>query len=181
MTPIFTIGHSNHPMAALVRLLEASGVRMLVDVRTAPYSRHHSQFNKEALQSDLAQQGIEYVYEGQALGGRPTDPTCYRARQLPGEEADLLHQVDYDEIMTRPWFLEGIQRLLALAATQPVAVLCSEEDPSRCHRHHLIACHLMAQHPDVDVRHIRKDGVVFSARSLHTSVEKPCGQQLTLL
>jgi uncharacterized protein (DUF488 family) len=79
--------------------------------------------------------------------------------------------VDYPEVMKRKWFQDGIQRLLELADEQTTAILCSEEDPARCHRHHLIAKYLMEHHLEVNVRHIRGDGHVFGAASIRETVD----------
>jgi uncharacterized protein (DUF488 family) len=168
---LFTIGHGAHPLDKFIRLLEDNGVMTLVDVRTAPYSRYHPHFNKENLERALPERDIQYAFAGKFLGGRPTDPACYKSRALPGEGADYLHEVDYPEVMKRKWFQDGIRRLLEMADEQTTAILCSEEDPAQCHRHHLIARYLMAQHPDVNVRHIRGDGTVFGAASLRDTVE----------
>jgi uncharacterized protein (DUF488 family) len=177
---LFTLGHSNHPIERLASLLTASGATLLVDVRSSPYSRYHPQFNRETLAAALPRHGIAYEYAGDALGGRPADPTCYKAHQLPGEDADYLHEVDYPAVMQRPWFLAGIAHLLDLASAQTAAILCSEEDPAHCHRHHLIARHLLDAHPEVEVWHIRADGVVFRASALIASVDEPPSEQLTL-
>ena len=58
-----------------------------------------------------------------------------------------------------------------MAAQAPTAVMCSEEDPLRCHRHHLIARSLLER--GVAVGHIRKQGTVEPA------VPEP--KQMTLL
>jgi len=181
MVRLFTIGHSNHSLDKFIRLLEDNGVMLLVDVRTAPYSRYNPQFNRESLESSLSLRNIQYIYAGKYLGGRPSDPTCYKSRVLPAEDADYLHEVDYPEVMKRPWFVQGVDRLLELADEQTTAIMCSEENPAECHRHYLIAQFLMAEHPEVDVRHIRGDGTVFSARSLHVSVDEPATEQPALL
>jgi uncharacterized protein (DUF488 family) len=179
---LFTIGHSNHSLEKFLRLLEENGVMTLVDVRTTPASRYNPHFNKSSLEYALPQRDIQYVFAGQYLGGRPADPGCYKSRALPAEGADYLHEVDYPEVMKRDWFLRGIERLLELADEQTTAIMCSEEDPSQCHRHHLIARHLMAAHPEIVVRHIRGDGAVFSAAALRGSVDdQPAAEQLSLL
>jgi uncharacterized protein (DUF488 family) len=178
---LFTIGHSNHDLEKFIRLLEDNSITTLVDVRTMPYSRHNPQFNKESLESTLSGREIQYCYAGQYLGGRPSDPTCYKSRVLPTKGTDYLHEVDYPEIMKRSWFVQAINRLLELADERTTAVMCSEENPTECHRHHLIAQYLITEHPEVDVRHIRGDGTVVSARSVHASVDEPLVQQLTLL
>jgi len=181
MIKLFTIGHSNHNLEKFIRLLEDNGIMLLVDVRTAPHSRYNPQFNKENLESVLPQREIQYAWAGKYLGGRPSDPTCYKNRTLPAEGADYLHEVDYPEVMKRKWFVQGIDRLLELADEQTTAIMCSEENPAECHRHHLIAQFLMAEHPEVDVRHIRGDGTVFGARSLHVSVNEAAAEQPTML
>jgi uncharacterized protein (DUF488 family) len=178
---LYTIGHSNHSFERLVELLDGAGVAAVVDVRTSPNSRYNPQFNRGSLEQSLPRREILYYWAGQSLGGRPADPTCYKRRRLPDEGADYLHEVDYPEVMTRGWFLKGIERLLEIADEQPTAILCSEEDPAECHRHHLIAKHLMRAHPELDVRHIRGDGNIIGAASVLASVEDPPGEQLSLL
>ncbi|MCK4900071.1 MAG: DUF488 domain-containing protein [Anaerolineales bacterium] len=177
---LFTIGHANHSIDKFIRLLEDNGIMVLVDVRTAPYSRFNPQFNKENLERDLYDHWMEYVYAGKYLGGRPSDPNLYKSQTLPNEDVDYLHEVDYQEIMKRDWFIKAIERLLEFADEQTSAIMCSEEDPASCHRHHLIAKYLMASHPEVDVYHIRGDGNCFGAESLHASVDEPSADQLSL-
>jgi uncharacterized protein (DUF488 family) len=177
---LFTIGHSVHSLDKFVHLLDENGIMTLVDVRTAPASRYQPQFNKANLEQLLPQHAIQYVFAGKYLGGRPSDPTCYKKRILPAEGADYLHEVDYPEVMNRTWFVKGIQRLLELADEQTAAIMCSEEDPALCHRHHLIAQYILHHCPEVSVQHIRGNGIVFSAASLLVSVDAPLAEQPSL-
>lgn len=176
-----TIGHSNHSLETFIALLEANGVLALVDVRSAPASRYNPHFNKANLERVLPARGIEYAYAGKYLGGRPADPSCYKSRQIPPEHADYLHEVDYPAVMRKEWFVKGMARLLEMADEQQVAVMCSEEDPAQCHRHHLIAKYLLQEFPDAQVFHIRGDGTVFNAASLRVSVADEPSEQLSLL
>ena len=178
---LLTVGHSNHSLEKFVRLLDENGGMTLVDVRTAPASRYSPQFNKGSLEQTLPGYNLQYVFAGQYLGGRPSDPTCYKSRTLPAEGADYLHEVDYPEVMKRAWFRKAIERLLELADEQTTAIMCSEEDPAQCHRHHLIARFLLREHPEVEVRHIRGDGTVFSVASLLVSVDEIPAEQPRLL
>jgi uncharacterized protein (DUF488 family) len=180
---LFTIGHSNHSLEHFASLLEQHGIQVVVDVRSAPYSKYASQFNKEMLESGLRRRGIQYIYEGKHLGGRPEDPSCYKTRHLPAvdEEVEYLHEVDYPAVMQKPWFEKAIERVLKLAEDKMVAVMCSEEDPANCHRHHLIAKYLMEWYPDVKVTHIRGDGQSYNAASITKSVNDEPGEQLSLL
>jgi uncharacterized protein (DUF488 family) len=148
-----------------------------VDVRTAPSSRYNPHFNKASLEAALPAAGVEYYFAGKYLGGRPSDPTCYKQRALPPEGADYLHEVDYPEVMKRDWFVKGIRRLLEIADERATAAMCSEEDPAACHRHHLIAKYLLRQHPEVTVLHLRGDGTLLNAASLHVAVDQEQGRQ----
>jgi uncharacterized protein (DUF488 family) len=178
---LYTIGHSNHSFQKFAGLLQDHGIDMLVDVRSAPYSRYNPHFNKDSFETFLPKNSIEYLYAGKYLGGRPSDPSCYKSKRLPEESADYLHEVDYPEVMLRPWFTKGIQRLIGITEQHTVAVMCSEEDPAACHRHHLIAQYLMIEFPEIEILHIRGDGTVFRARSIRKSVvDPPPAQQLPL-
>jgi uncharacterized protein (DUF488 family) len=167
---IYTIGHSNLSGEALVNLLRQHRIQVVVDVRSMPYSQYAPQFNREALARTLSRAGIEYKYEGKRLGGRPEDPTCYKSGEVPASnKADYLRLVDYDEVAQRDWYKAGISDLLATAKERRTAILCSEEDPNRCHRHHLIAQTLLDI--GVTVWHIRGSG----------ALETPQGRQLRLM
>ena len=153
---IYTIGHSNTQARKIVELLQRYEIKVLVDVRSSPYSQYSPQFNREAFQKTLQDAGITYKYAGDFLGGRPKDPTCYKDGQIPTGHADFLHLVDYPAVMTKDFFQRGIQRLLEIAQADKAAVMCSEEDPANCHRHHLIGRYLTKN--GVAVLHIRHDG-----------------------
>ena len=74
---VLTIGHSNHTIERFMELLRQHHVTAVADVRSAPYSHMHVQFNRKALASALKQEGIAYSFLGKELGGRPADKTCY--------------------------------------------------------------------------------------------------------
>ena len=113
---LLTIGHSNHPIEKFIKLLVDNDVAILVDVRTSPYSRYSPQFNREALASELQKHAIQYRYGGQYLGGRPSDPSCYKKGVVPEKGADYLNEVNYDEVMRKSWFQDAVTELLVLAA-----------------------------------------------------------------
>jgi uncharacterized protein (DUF488 family) len=162
---LYTIGHSDLSYGEFLTLLRAHDILTVVDARSAPYSRHAPQFSRTELEPSLRHDGLRYVFEGKALGGRPDEPDCYRKGAVPPGDAEYLDEVDYAAVMRKPWFAEGIARLLEAGAHAPTAVLCSEADPKDCHRHHLIATHVNRRHPEVTVLHITLQGV-FDARQL---------------
>jgi uncharacterized protein (DUF488 family) len=143
---VYTIGHSNLDAESFLALLAQHGLRAVLDVRSAPYSRYVPHFSRGALAALLDDARIRYVWAGDLLGGRPDDPACY------GDDGS----VDYAAIAGQDWYEQGVRLLLGHAAAAPTAILCSEEDPRRCHRHALIEPSLRAR--DAIVLHIRRDG-----------------------
>lgn len=147
-TKIYTIGHSNVKFEKFLNLFNE--IEVLVDVRSVPFSKYSSQFNIENLKRGLKSIGIEYVvmvdeYVGNVLGGRPKDEDCY-----------LNGKIIYEEVMKKEWYKEGISALINIATKKRTVIMCSEEDPYKCHRHHLIAKSLLKR--GVIVFHIRRNG-----------------------
>lgn len=175
---IFTIGHSNLASDKFVDLLIANKIQTLVDVRSSPYSKFHPQFNRETIKANLKLNGINYKYAGDSLGGRPKDPSCYKEGILPEGLADYLRLVDYPAVMTKDFFIQGVEQLLKIAKNETVALLCSEEDPAQCHRHHLIGKYLVLH--DVSVLHIRADGNLVKDQHFPDLSDAPPAEQLGL-
>jgi uncharacterized protein (DUF488 family) len=156
---IYTIGHSSVPVESLIEQLHRYEIQTLIDVRSSPYSKYASQFNREALKQLLeTRYGITYRFAGDQLGGRPKDPTCYKQGIIPDGKANYLELVDYAEVANRDWFRQAIDRLIMIASQQRAAIMCSEEDPLRCHRHHLIARALHDR--GIQVLHIQQDALI---------------------
>jgi uncharacterized protein (DUF488 family) len=175
---IYTIGHSNANASKIIDILKQYRIQVVVDVRSSPYSQYSPQFNRESFEQSLKDAGVDYKYAGDFLGGRPKDPTCYKNKMIPDGKADYLSLVDYPAVMTKDWFQKGIQRMLDINQSQKAAMMCSEEDPSHCHRHHLIGKYLMSL--GVDVLHIRGDGNLTRATQIQSLRNEPPTEQLKL-
>jgi uncharacterized protein (DUF488 family) len=145
---VFTIGHSNHSSKKFVGLLKEHRIEILVDVRSHPYSRHAPRFNARAIEATLWSGGIEYLFLGGELGGRPEGEEFY----------DTKGRVDYALVELSQPFLDGIHRLEKEIQSRRVALLCSEEDPAGCHRRLLVGRALSERR--IAIRHIRGDGGV---------------------
>jgi uncharacterized protein (DUF488 family) len=145
---VFTVGHSNHDPEPFLALLAQHGIRTIVDVRSTPSSRYVPHFGRDPLCRLLEGVRLRYVWLGDLLGGRPDDPDCY------GSDG----QIDYAAVARQPWYQEGVDMLLREVVAAPTAILCSEEDPRRCHRHRLIEPSLRAR--DAIVLHIRREGTL---------------------
>jgi uncharacterized protein (DUF488 family) len=74
---IFTIGHSNRKISEFIHILEAYKLKLLIDVRTVPKSRHNPQFGEKRLQASLKKKGIEYVHVSGQTSHRPHKLTSF--------------------------------------------------------------------------------------------------------
>ncbi len=142
---VFTVGHSNHDFEKIVGLLTRHRVAAVADVRSAPYSRRNPHFNREPLAHALREAGLDYVYLGYQLGGRPKDPTCYEERR-----------VIYERVVATVPFRKGIERVRFGARTSRIALMCAEKEPLQCHRTLLVAPALDAL--GITMMHILADG-----------------------
>lgn len=154
---LFTIGHSNQDLGHFLGLLQRHGIKTVADVRTVPWSRYVPHFNARALGAALAERDIGYLPFDRDLGGRPEG----------GEFYDQQGHVLYGRLAASPAFQEGLDRILAQARTSRIALLCSEEDPRRCHRHLLIG-RVLGQR-GVPVSHLRRDGSIETGTDLAAS------------
>ena len=125
---ILTIGHSTRLLEEFIALLKAHGVKQLVDVRTIPRSRHNPQFNRDTLSTKLRNARIGYRHM-KGLGGlrhpRKNSPnTAWRNAGFRG----------FADYMQTTEFAENLQKLIDLAKKKPLAIMCAEIVPWRCHR-----------------------------------------------
>ena len=97
-------------------------------MRSQPFSRRNTQFNKDQLTASLALSGIAYVFLGKELGARSEDPSCYEDGR-----------VQYPRLAQTPAFKAGIERLLAGAQNYRLALMCAEKEPLDCHRTLLVS------------------------------------------
>ena len=146
--PVFTIGHSNHSPESFVELLAQHGVDEVIDVRSSPSSRYLPHFNHDVLSQILDDVGIDYVFLGGQLGGRPPGPSYY----------DADGRVLYDRVSDTEFFDDGIGQVVRVADERRVALMCAEKDPLDCHRTLLLAQSLVKR--GVAVGHILADGGV---------------------
>jgi len=143
---VFTIGHSNHSLETFLSLLSAHAIEVVVDTRSQPYSRYSTQFNGDALAVELTKSDIKYLFMGNELGGRPKQEHFY------DDEGHVL----YSRLAQSDLFLEGIDRVEKGMSKYRVALMCSEEDPTVCHRYLLIGRVLKER--GARIQHIRGDG-----------------------
>jgi uncharacterized protein (DUF488 family) len=149
---LFTIGHSNSELQDFLGVVIRHDIKLVCDVRSRPGSFRFPQFNREALQAQLASAKISYKFLGDTLGGRPPDEHYY----LPNGV------VDYVARRRAADFLESVNQMLAASRQQNVAMMCAEEDPLHCHRFMLICPAVIER--GVIPTHLRRGGVIETQR-----------------
>lgn len=144
--PLYTIGHSTHPLAEFIEILKAFQITHIIDVRSIPRSAHVPWFNEDDLRIALKQVKIGYTLLG-ALGGLRS--TNKKSINTAWRNASFRGFADY---MGTPEFFSGLKKLMHLIKNKKkVAILCAEAVPWRCHRS-LIADALAVRH--IPVFHI---------------------------
>lgn len=159
MPDLLTIGHSNHDPEHFMSLLREARIEVVADVRSWPHSRYAEWADVDRFPDLLHGHGFRYVFLGAELGGRPDDPDCYDAKD----------HVLYGRVARLPTFGVGIERLRLGAARYRVAVMCSEEDPTHCHRRLLVGKVFMDLGDTVT--HVRGDGCMERERGIAPAAE----------
>ena len=144
--PVFTIGHSNMDLESLLGLLDRHRIHKVVDVRSQPFSRRLPHFNQNTLSDALQRAGMRYTHLGKELGGRPTADRLY----------DKEGRADYTRMAQEPSFIRAIKAIEKVSPNRRFALLCTEYEPTNCHRTLLVAHALHQQ--GVPITHILRDG-----------------------
>lgn len=125
---LFTVGHSSRAAAEFIEILSAHRIARIADVRSAPWSRRHPQFGRDALAGSLRAAGIGYRHLPDLGGMREADPGS-RHRGLPAGGFR-----GFADHMDSAAFARGLDALLEWAADARTAFMCAEADPDHCHR-----------------------------------------------
>jgi len=124
----YTIGFAKKTLEQFFALLKAKGVKTLVDVRKNPVSMFRPEFNKDNLRKVLKESKIKYLH--------------YPELGVPENmRKELAKTGDYDRFFQ--WYDSNVVRKqLAGSAdfetlSYPIAIMCVELDPTKCHRHRI--------------------------------------------
>ena len=158
---MYTIGHSNHDIAAFIALLRQHAITAVCDVRSHPYSRYAPHYSREALKHALEAAGIAYIFHGKELGARSDNPACYKHGR-----------VQYTRLAKEPLFLEGIDRVTEGMKRYRIALMCAEKDPIDCHRALLVSRQLFEK--GIKVSHILADSSLENHEDLESRLLALC-------
>ena len=147
ISPIHTVGHSNRSAQDLIGLLRRAGITDVIDVRSTPYSRHVTQFNRENLKVTLNERDMQYLHLGDSLGGRPGSARLYNENG----------RADYRMMALEKSFQQGIEQVIEMAeAGRRPILMCAEGNPLQCHRALLVGHELWKR--EMQVVHITSAG-----------------------
>ena len=158
---LFTIGHSTHEMPDFLALLHRHRVTAVADVRSQPTSRL-LHFERQRLTDALRAAGIRYVFLGDELGARRSEPECY-----------IDDRADYERIPALPAFQAGLVRLRKGLEKHRICLLCAEKEPLDCHRSILICRQL--REGELSIQHILADGTLESHATTEQRLVKLTG------
>jgi len=161
---LYSIGHSNHALERFLELLRQHRIEVLVDARSLPYSKFAPHFDVHSLKQAVIGAGIKYLFMGKELGGRPDGDEFYDA------EGHVL----YWRVAESHLFLDGIARLENGITKYRVALMCSEENPSACHRRLLVG-RVLTTH-GIQLEHIRGDGSIQTEAELEAEERRGCAE-----
>ena len=128
MRTLWTIGHSTREWEVFVAMLDAAGIRTLVDVRRFAGSRRNPQFSGEVMAKSLPGAGIAYVPMVD-LGGRRTP-----SKESPNTRWRNASFRGYADYMDTLGYRDARNALASLASASPTAVMCAEAMWWQCHR-----------------------------------------------
>ncbi|MBM3861626.1 MAG: DUF488 domain-containing protein [Verrucomicrobia bacterium] len=142
---LFTIGFTKKSAKDFFTKLKAAGVRHLVDIRLNNTSQLAGFAKKEDLAYFLQEiGGIEYVHLPQLA---PTQDILDAYKQQKGDWQT--YETQFLKLMRE----RQVENTVSKAIIDRGCLLCSEEDPSHCHRR-LVAEYLAAKWSNVRITHL---------------------------
>lgn len=125
---IFTIGHSNRSIKEFLDTLDAYKLKLLIDVRSIPKSKHNPQFGEPRLRRSLEKHGIEYQHWAGLGGLRHTKKdSTNKAWRNPSFRG-------YADYMQTDEFRKNVRKLVSRSKRKRLVIMCAEAVPWRCHR-----------------------------------------------
>lgn len=122
----YTLAFAKRTVEQFLELLKAKRIKTLIDVRKNPKSMFKVEFNKENLANILKKSGIGYIHYPE-LGV----PEEMRRRLADTEDYESFFKWYDDNV------LPNLKNLNIKALAYPVAMMCVELDPTKCHRHRI--------------------------------------------
>ena len=111
---LHTVGTSMRSREEFFNLLAHHGIEAILDIRRFPKSSRYPHFCKESLRKACKEQGLEYLWLGDLLGG--------------------LRAKGYDSYRKSKSYKKGLKRVEEVSCQKASALVCAERLPWKCHR-----------------------------------------------
>ncbi len=141
---VFTVGYSSWMVDGFLNLLLRAGVQRLLDVRRNPVSRQYG-FHGSTLRRLCEKLQIEYVPFPE-LG----IPSQLRQNLQAPEDYKTLFACYERDILRRETSV--LRNIAALMTEKPSALMCTERDPSQCHRSRIAKA--ISEETALSIRHL---------------------------
>lgn len=167
---IYTIGHSNHSIQTFLGFLHRFDIKLLVDVRSNPYSKYHPQFTYDVFKMHLNNENFTYQYSGDKIGGI-----------YPGNDLQFIDGgVDYSKVECLQTFVDGIDHLIQLSNEYTdLVIMCAEKDPYYCHRFVLIS-HALSKKGVITEHILPEESDIISNARLEDKMKSEYGSKYPL-
>lgn len=121
---IYTIGYTAFSIEEFINVITHYGINCVIDVRSSPFSKHYTDYNKDVLKNTLKKHNILYRNYSREFGARQIDPIYY--------SGDV---VDFDKFINSESFFDGVSKVSkGIEMGYTFVLMCAEKDPIDCHR-----------------------------------------------
>lgn len=155
MNDLYTIGHSLHPVKKFLDLLKQHDINFVIDVRSTPYSKYASMYDRESISNELKNASISYAFMGKYFGARQDDMSLYTKDGY----------LDFQKVANWDVFGKGMDNVIRGMETNKIALMCLEKKPIDCHRAILVANAFYCK--GYSVKHILENGKIQTHQELN--------------
>ena len=155
---LYTIGYAGKSIEDFLICLQKYKINYIIDIRSIPYSKYYTMYNKENIEEILRQNYINYLYLGEEFGAkRENDLDVYKP--LIDYQGNKIQILSYMHVYKRDSFKEGVRTIFSLLknSNNNICFMCGEKDPFNCHRSFMVAQYFYKKKIDclhiIDIEH----------------------------
>lgn len=129
MKEIFTIGYTAFQLEDFFGILKRYNINSVIDVRSSPFSKFHSEYNTDQLSLELKKRGFAYRNYKNEFGARQSERKYYPHGYL-----------DFSLFTKSEAFRSGMKKIMnASEMGYRFVLMCAEKNPITCHRVIMVA------------------------------------------
>lgn len=127
--PVYTVGYALIPdIRNMMLQLKGLDVDAIIDIRSSPWSKTYTAYDKPALIEACKKYGFHYRHYSREFGARQRNP-----------DFSVDGQVNFERFSQSEQFRSGIDKVIRSSQEgYTLCLLCAEKDPIICHRSILI-------------------------------------------